>query len=130
MPTLNIIRGLPGSGKTTVGLCLMDFDHSKCFEADKFFMIKEEYNFIPEILPCAHDWCKRQVESYMKFTKRECVVSNTFTQKWEYQPYLDLAEKYGYDVQIIECHGKFKSVHNVPDYVIQKMKERWEPTII
>ena len=43
-------------------------------------------------------------------------VSNTFTQKWEMQPYIDMANEHNYHIQIIKCHGdsKWQSIHNVP----------------
>lgn len=59
-------------------------------------------------------------------TRTNISVSNTFTQRWEFQSYIDLVIENNYDFQIIECHGNWKNIHGVPQEVIDKMKERWE----
>lgn len=122
-PVLYIVRGLPGSGKSTIAKKLVH--ESKHFEADMFFMENGVYNFNPAFIKNAHEWCFNSIESMMK-TKCDCCVSNTFTQIWEFRLYIDLAIEHNYDYQVIECHGNWKNVHDVPQEVIDKMKERWE----
>jgi len=56
------------------------------------------------------------------------VVSNTATQPWELEPYLNLARQHGYTVQVVECHGNFGSVHGVPPEAVERMRARWVPT--
>ena len=57
-------------------------------------------------------------------------VSNTFTQLWEMQPYIDLvkSEEFSADweVCIVEMHNNFGSVHGVPTEAIERMRSRWE----
>lgn len=124
-----LIRGLPGSGKSTLANILAEaFNTTDSFEADDYFInANGEYQFKPELLGDAHDWCHSQY--YRALTARSpCViVSNTFTQLWEMSPYIELAKEFGYTVQILHCEGNFGSVHEVPTTVINKMKERWEP---
>jgi predicted kinase len=55
------------------------------------------------------------------------VVSNTFTQEWEFQPYLELAKEYGYKTFTIiveNYHGGINQ-HNVPEDKIEQMKNRF-----
>ena len=56
------------------------------------------------------------------------VVSNTFTQTWEMQPYFDLAEKYGYRVYSLICENRHGGVnqHGVPEEKLVQMKNRFE----
>lgn len=131
---LYIVRGVPGSGKSTFAEALVGHDFLVC-EADKFFYDKEgNYNFDGSRLKEAHEFCRSRVETYMKDSLvndqfyREIAVSNTFTREWEMQPYVDLAEKYGYQVfsVIVENRHGGKNVHGVPDEMIEKMKERFE----
>jgi predicted kinase len=122
MPTLTIIRGVSGSGKTTlaqkIGAVVM--------EADQYFEdAVGGYNFDASKLKEAHAYCKSGVDYWMKHN-HDVVVSNTFTRRWEFQPYLDMADGYDYDVQVITVEGNFGSIHNVPDEVIQKQRDRWE----
>ena len=133
-PTLFLIRGIPGSGKSTFANHIWN-EYAIC-EADKYFLNKEtgEYNFDETKLKSAHEWCRNEVEIRMKDHQinpqyyPEIAVSNTFTQEWEMQAYLDLAAKYGYQVVSIiveNRHGK-SNVHNVPEETLDKMRKRFE----
>jgi len=129
MKILYIIRGLPSSGKSTLAKKLVG--SSSVIEADQYFVdIEGNYKFIPEQIKYAHAYCKDWASIFMRSSISDLAVANTFTQLWEYQPYLGMCKKYGYKPVIIECHGRFKSIHNVPDDAIQRMKDRWEPTTI
>jgi predicted kinase len=133
-PTLFLVRGIPGSGKSTFAKHIWN-EYAVC-EADKFFHNKEtgEYNFDASRLKEAHEWCRNEVETRMKDHQAnpqyysEIVVSNTFTQEWEMQTYVDLANKYGYQVTtlIVENRHGNKNVHNVPDETLDRMRNRFE----
>lgn len=133
-PTLFLVRGIPGSGKSTFANHIWN-EYAIC-EADKFFHNKEtgEYNFDPSRLKEAHEWCRNEVETRMKDHQvnqqfyPEIVVSNTFTQEWEMQSYIDLAKKYGYQVTtlIIENRHGNSNVHNVPAETLDRMRQRFE----
>jgi predicted kinase len=132
---LYIVRGIPGSGKSTFAKMLVGEDFLVC-EADKYFIDKEtgEYNFDSTKIKEAHKFCQDTVESYMKDSLvndqfyREIAVSNTFTQEWEMQPYFELAKKYGYKVFsiIVENRHEGTNVHGVPEEKIEQMKNRFE----
>jgi hypothetical protein len=63
---------------------------------------------------------------------REIVVSNTSTTEKELQPYLDLANEYGYKVVslIVENRHGNSNVHSVPQETLQKMKDRFQIKLI
>jgi predicted kinase len=130
---LFLVRGLPGSGKSTFATHIWN-EYAIC-EADKFFYDKEgNYNFDASKIKDAHAWCKNEVEVRMKDHQinqqfyPEIVVSNTFTQEWEMEDYYKLAEKYGYKVisLIIENRHGGKNVHGVSDDKLEKMRNRFE----
>jgi hypothetical protein len=54
------------------------------------------------------------------------VVSNTFTQRFEMEPYFKLCKELNIVPSIVVMDGKWKSIHNVPEEAIQRMRERWE----
>lgn len=124
---LYLIRGLPGSGKSTYAEMLVT--EGECcayFEADMFFMNKYgEYIFDGTKLPKAHAWCQNQVRCFLR-SGYSVAISNTFTTKKEAQPYLDMAKEYDASVKIIEMTGSYGSIHDVPEHVIENMKKRWE----
>jgi predicted kinase len=133
MKILTLLRGVPGSGKSTFAN-LMWTEYAIC-EADKFFYDKEgNYNFDPSRLKDAHEWCRFHVETRMKDNQvnpqyyPEIVVSNTFTMEWEMEAYYKLAEQYGYTVfsLIVENRHGGVNKHGVPDDKLEQMKNRFE----
>jgi predicted kinase len=135
---LYIVRGIPGSGKSTFAKRLVGEDFLVC-EADKYFIDKEtgEYNFDSTKIKEAHKFCQDTVESYMKDSLvndqfyREIAVSNTFTQEWEMRPYFELAKNYGYKVfsVVVENRHGGTNQHGVSEEVLTKMCERFEITL-
>ena len=133
MRTLIILRGIPGSGKSTFANYMFS---NNVFEADKYFYDEDgNYNFDATKLHAAHKWCQLQVEHAMEDNLEsngqyypEIVVSNTSTTEKEMEPYLKLAEKYDYKVVslIVENRHGNKSVHNVPDETMIKMHNRFD----
>jgi hypothetical protein len=123
-PKLTIIRGLPGSGKTTKGLELVETQASTDhFEADMYMVGIGGYCFDRETLQGAHDWCINQTKESL-IHGINVVVANTFSRTWEYQRYLDL----GYPTEVITMTGTYPNIHGVPKEAIDRMKERWEQT--
>jgi|TARA_B110000495_G_C22967450_1_gene567523 predicted kinase len=123
MKTLYIVRGLPGSGKSSLAKKVTEAVYS----ADDFFTNKKgEYNFNVKLLGKAHEWCWGKVRDAMYIGVQAVAVANTFTQGWEAEKYYQIAEEYGYSVFVIECQNDFGNVHDVPQKSIDAMKERWE----
>jgi hypothetical protein len=55
------------------------------------------------------------------------VVSNTFTQEWEMEPYYELAKEYGYKVFsiIVENRHGGVNIHGAPEEKVEQMRERF-----
>jgi len=126
MKELFLLRGLPGSGKSTLAESL----GGRHMEADKYFMDGDEYKFDASKLKDAHEWCQNAVKVFMHFMQTESkriIVSNTFTQEWEMQPYFDLAEEYGYRVYSLIVENRHGGVneHGVPEEKLVQMKNRF-----
>ena len=127
MAHLYIIRGVPGSGKTTLANkminCGMANDH---FEADMFMVNTDgEYHFDRNRLGECHANCMSAVINSLA-SGRSVIVSNTFTRRWEYQNYQIMAQEFGIDCTIIVCQGNFKNIHGVPRQDVQRMRDRFE----
>jgi len=121
MAKLTIVRGLPGSGKSTLAKS-MGVEH---VEADMYHIEDGIYKFDPSKIKDSHQWCFDCVCSFLSIGQNT-VVSNTFTQKWEMQRYIDYCEKNNHEYEIIVCRGEFQNIHGVPTDVLESMKKRWE----
>jgi predicted kinase len=126
---LYIVRGIPGSGKSTFAKKLVgekDYCHK---EADMYFVDADgNYKFKPSQIKDAHAWCQEEVDNLMRLEHSPVVVSNTFTQEWEMDPYFELAKTYGYKTFsiVVENRHEGTNEHGVPEDKVQIMKERFE----
>jgi predicted kinase len=124
MKKLILLRGLPGSGKSTIAdMFKHDYSDAMHFEADMYFFNDGEYIFDQSKLHQAHKWCMEQTDIYL--TSGIVIVSNTFTTIKELRPYFEIALKHGILPTIILTQSQFGNIHNVPEETLQKMKNRF-----
>ena len=129
---LILLRGIPGSGKTTVaGLILQSPTNRdpEILSADDFFVNNEGvYNFDGTKIKEAHNYCQFRCSERMRQQKVRIVVANTFTQEWEMDEYFKMAERYNYRVHtvIVENRHGNENVHGVPEDKLQQMKDRFQ----
>jgi predicted kinase len=124
--TIYLLRGLPGAGKSTLAHTFANQDH--ICEADDFLYDEHGiYVFTPERLKQAHKLCQEKAERLMQ-GGLSLVVSNTFTQEWEMEFYVDAAAKYGYKVVtlIVENRHGGKNIHGVPAEHMEVMRNRFQ----
>jgi predicted kinase len=126
---LFLIRGLPGSGKSTLAKQL----GLTVFEADQFFMKDGVYQFDPSLLAEAHKQC--QENTFKELSKGNSVcVANTFTKRWEMQPYIEMADVIDARLTVVSLFDgglsdeqlAARNTHGVPLAAIQAMRSRWQ----
>lgn len=128
---LRVIRGLPGAGKSTLAASLAALDpRVRVFEADQHFVQPDgSYVFDRRQLGTAHAACLLRTEAWLaESLDHSAIVANTFTTRAEYAPYVQAALAHGHVCQVIEVHGPWASIHNVPLSTYAHMRDRWEPT--
>lgn len=120
--TLVLIRGLPGSGKSTMArtLAMIGYVH---FEADMFFLRDGKYQYDRSRISDAHAWCQKMTRSTLA-NGGKVVVSNTFTRLRDLEPYLLMTND---PVQVIEASGQWENIHGVPREILENMARIWEP---
>ena len=152
--TCYILRGLPGTGKSTLARLLsaannpeycLDSFHVRTFSTDDLFINEEGvYEFDPSMLRQHHQENLRQATEFISRDLREdheeihmtriAIIDNTNVQHWEYEPYVTAAEEAGWDVQIIPLAWNYYDIpeyakrtkHGVPEEAIRRMADRWE----
>jgi hypothetical protein len=132
--TLTIVRGLPGSGKTTKALRIWEetINNAVCpkhFEADMYFSDKNGvYVFDPKKLPEAHKWCQDMFFAFVQLdqTPWNVIISNTFTETWELLPYVNivLAHVPTCVIHIVDMLCQYQSIHNIPAETMDRMARR------
>jgi predicted kinase len=113
-----LIRGLPGSGKTTMAKMMSGYHH---LEADKFLEVDGVYVYEQSKVKAAHDKCIAAAKGLLD-KGHNVVVANTFVKCWELKSYID----FGFPFRIIELKNKWPNIHNVPEATIERMAQRWE----
>jgi len=136
---LVILRGLPGSGKSSLATRLLN--SAKCgvsYSTDDYFMKRGVYSFKADMLGEAHTWNQRRAMAAVKDRVRLVIIDNTNTMAWEMRPYIELALNNKYKVRILEpdTPWKFKpkvlagkNSHKVPKQKIELMMDRYEKNI-
>ena len=124
MQKLYIIRGVPGSGKTTLAQQLAG---SNYFEADQWMTSPDgTYKFDPSRLGYCHRMCQQAVAGALDSGAAVVAVSNTFVKRRDFLPYVRLAEDRGVEVEIVICDGRFGNVHGVPEATVERMRREFQ----
>jgi len=127
---LIILRGISGTGKSTLAKSLEAKYKTKALSSDDFFMDENKYKFDPAKLTEAHAWNQQRVKDAMKEGKPVIIVDNTNTMGWMMRPYVEAARQHGYKVEFMEPswspHLKDESGKWDVDFIekLQKSKER------
>lgn len=123
---LVLVRGIPGSGKSTVANMISDTGYWFHYEADQYFVDKNgNYDWDASKIGDAHKWCQSMTENALKM-EYNVVVSNTFTTIKELRPYFVIAKELSITPIVITANGAFNNVHNVPLDTLAKMRDRFQ----
>jgi adenylate kinase family enzyme len=125
MQFLHIIRGLPGSGKTTFAQQYLPT--LPLYEADMFFETSEGYKWTAGLIQLAHQWCYTSVVKDL-YNGESVAVANTFTTLYELERYLSIKLAHFPDLIVVvhEMESQYESIHNVPLQAVQRMESRWQ----
>lgn len=132
-PTLYLIRGCPGAGKSTFAkdfylamIISCSAEEIRWFEADTYFFKDGTYNFDASKLWNAHNECQENTRFALS-EFQNVIVSNTSTTEKEVETYRKIAEdcNANFVSLIVENRHGSDNIHNVPEEKVQQMKQRF-----
>jgi len=127
--TLIIMRGAPGSGKTT--FLKKNYPNALICSADNFFIKDGVYTFNPNLIGIAHEKCYEKFLNALKNNNDLIAIDNTNLLLKEMQRYISEAKNFGYEIKIIKMSTNLetlmgRNVHGVPDLKVEKMYHKME----
>ncbi len=106
--TMVLMRGLPGSGKSTKAKLLFGEIYKypdtrpRLHSSDHYFAAVEEpgepYRFREGEFKHSHALCRLQVRRSMLHGCTPIIVDNTHTELWMMKTYVELADEFGYEI--------------------------------
>lgn len=129
-----LMRGLPGSGKSTMARKVAEQKDAEIFSTDDYWICKDgEYRFDADRLTQAHEWNQERCRKALAQGK-SIVVDNCNIKNEHMSPYIEMAEKHGATVaKVVSPRNhlatdelEWYSKHHVPQHIIEQMRKDWE----
>merc|ERR1719356_892640 len=137
---LIVLRGLPGSGKTTLAKKLSQRSKNAqiCTEDRYHWSGKEdglgEYRFQPQLVFLAREWCTKEIREAIQENVNLIILDNHNARISMYEDHIQFAVEHGYRFRIIEFVAsaslidkyRARSYKKFPREVYVKLLKLWE----
>jgi predicted kinase len=126
-----IMRGVPGSGKSTKAAELAG-DKGVIHSTDTYFMVAGQYRYDPSKLQEYHSRNQAAFEQSLQDGVPVVICDNTNVRVAHMLPYITVARRYGYRVHIVELPhpdpvvAAQRNSHGATEDTIRRMLRNWE----
>lgn len=137
---LILMRGVSGSGKSTIARKLAQLESSVICSTDDYFLVDGKYVFEPRMIGVNHSRNQERARDSMKNRIPQVIIDNTNTQAWEMIPYVQAALELGYQIEIVEPEPatleeimrrqESRGDKNLPLEVVERMMSRFEKVTV
>lgn len=124
MQKLIIVRGAPGSGKSTFAKTFTGFYHyeNDMYRYDRYGNYNNSQDDILKYINrCFRDAC------IALFAGVNVVVSNCYTKENTIFELIEFAKECGATIEIYELKTRFQNIHEVPAEQVEKIINRFQP---
>jgi predicted kinase len=129
-----IMRGISGSGKSTVAKMISEAFNGSVHSTDSYFIGESGvYSFDPKKLGENHTLNQQAFKNSLSTGVPVVICDNTNVKNWEMEAYVKVAKDAGYWIVYMTMPHPDPKVavkrnsHGVPEFAINKMIENWEP---
>ena len=127
---IRLLRGLPGSGKTSFAKLISEQGKYPIFSVDDFFTdeMTGEYQFDFQQNYLAYQQCELKCQNSAEMGTPKIIIHNTFTMDWEMEPYFKIASAFNYSIFVmtVENYHASKNIHEVSDEQVLKMAQKYK----
>jgi predicted kinase len=128
--TLILLRGLPGSGKSTFAAILSEDGKYPVYCIDDYFTDPKTgtYTFDFANNFKAYRDCEERTEKSMQSQKKKIIVENVFSLEWEMEPYFQLAKTYAYQVHVMTMENRHggENIHGIDREKTQRIADKFK----
>lgn len=141
LPRVILIRGCPGSGKSTTAARIRDANPGTIVVStdDYWFVVGNgTYDYRPALLRRAHNSTFHLFCECIEKGKQLVVVDNTNVTIGDMKRYVLYARQLGYQIEFIEPSSPWafdpeelsrRNIHNVPKVTIERMLKRYDHNV-
>ena len=127
MATLILLRGIPGSGKST--WAKNNYPSFRLLSSDIYFTnSRGEYFYDYSRLEEAHAFCLKKAVEHLN-NGESVIVEECFARLSEMDPYFKCLPQ-GCVLEVIKIVGSFGSIHGVSEQVMEAIKINWQDCLI